>query len=158
MDSKFFKCCYYTTNIFQSLFLLAIRLYWGFLFFIGGYFKISNMAPFIDFFQQLGLSSSWAYVVAVTELVCGVLLFLGLLSRLSALVTAGIMLAAYISAHPLQLASFFTDPAYFFSAPPFSFMFASLVVLFFGPGVVSLDGFIKKKLIDDCCSRSKHKR
>lgn len=153
MDSKFFRTWYYATNIFQSLFLLIIRLYWGFLFFIGGYFKIANMGPFIDFFHQLGLSTTWAYTVAIAELVCGVLLFFGFLSRIAAAAMAVTMIGAYITAHPSQLASFFTDPAYFFSAPAFSFLFATLVVLFFGPGLVSIDAFIKRKLIDDCKKR-----
>lgn len=149
MDSKFFKCWYYTTNIFQSIFLLLVRLYWGFLFFIGGYFKIVNMAPFIVFFQELGLSTAWAYIVAIVELICGIFLFFGFLSRIAATATTLIMLGAYVIAHPAQFFSFFRDPAYFFSAPAFSFFFASLVILFFGPGLISIDALIKRKLIDD---------
>ncbi len=149
MDSKFFKCWYYTTNVFQSVLLLIIRLYWGFLFFIGGYFKVINMPPFIAFFQQLGLSTTWAYIVAIVELVCGILIFFGFLSRIAAAATTLIMLGAYVIAHPAQFFSFFRDPAYFFSAPSFSFFFASLVILFFGPGLVSIDALIKRKLIDD---------
>lgn len=149
MDSKFFKGWYYTTNAFQTLFLLIIRLYWGFLFFIGGYFKVINMMPFIDFFNQLGLSTTWAYVVAIVELVAGIFLFFGFLSRITAAVTSAIMIGAYLMAHPAQFFSFFTDPAYFFSAPSFSFLFASLVILFFGPGMLSIDAIIKRNLVKD---------
>lgn len=147
MDSRFFWCWYYTTNIFQSIFLLAVRLYWGFLFFIGAFYKIVNMPPFIDFMHQLGVSTTWAYVITLAELVAGILIFFGFITRLSAAGTTAIMLGAYIVAHPAQLLSFFTDPAYFFSAPPFSFLFASLAILFFGPGVFSMDGIVKRYFI-----------
>ncbi|MCH9633829.1 MAG: hypothetical protein S4CHLAM7_05630 [Chlamydiae bacterium] len=149
MDSNFFKCWYYTTNAFQSILLLIVRVYWGFLFFIGGFYKITDMAPFIDFMNQLGVSTTVAYLVTLVELIGGILIFFGFLSRIGAACTAVIMFAAYIVAHPAQFYSFFRDPAYFFSAPPFSFLFASLVVLFFGPGMLSIDAIFKRKLMED---------
>ncbi len=155
MDRKIFKCWYHTTNFFQSLLLLAIRLYWGFLFFIGGVYKLSNMEGFSSFFQQLGFSTGFAYTVAIFELCCGVLIFFGFLSRLAAICTTVIMFGAYIFAHPAQFYSFFTDPAAFFTAPSFSFLLASLVVLFFGPGLISIDALIKRNMIKkmEACSQ-----
>lgn len=149
MGRKIFKCWDTTNNVFQSFLLLAIRLYWGFLFFIGGMFKLGNMDSFSAFFNQLGLSSGLSYIVAILELACGILLFFGFLSRLAAACTTVIMFGAYIVAHPAQFHSFFNDPQFFFSAPSFSFLMASLIVLFFGPGLFSIDAIIKRKMMDD---------
>jgi putative oxidoreductase len=155
MESNFFRCWYYATNFCQSFFLLIVRLYWGFLFFMGAFFKLINMPAFIDFIGQFGMSGAWAYIITITELVCGVLIFFGFITRLSAAATAAIMLSAYIVAHPEQLLSFFRDPSYFFSAPPFSFLFASLVLLFFGPGGFSMDGILKKLCVAGSQSKKK---
>lgn len=169
MGRKIFKCWNTTNNLFQSLFLLSIRIYWGFLFFVGGVFKLANMDSFAAFFNQLGLSVGLAYAVTIFELLCGVLLFFGFLSRLAAAITTIIMFSAYIIAHPAQFHSFFNDPQFFFSAPNFSFLFASLVILFFGPGLFSIDAIFKRRLMnqdsskndsehhcDDHCEHHKH--
>jgi putative oxidoreductase len=149
MGRKIFKCWGTTNNLFQSLLLLAIRLYWGFLFFVGGVFKMSNMDSFAAFFNQLGLSVGLAYTVTILELICGILLFFGFLSRLAAAITTVIMFSAYIVAHPAQFHSFFNDPQFFFSAPAFSFLFSSIIILFFGPGLFSIDAIIKRKLMKE---------
>lgn len=158
MGSHFLHGCGRFWSLFQAIFLLIVRVYWGFLFFIGGYYKIIDMPPFIDFFNQLGLSTAWAYIITIFELVCGIFLFFGFFSRIAAGCTAVIMFGAYIMAHPAQFFSFFRDPSYFFSAPSFSFLFASLVVFFFGPGMLSIDGLIKRKMLGDCCNPKKKKR
>lgn len=147
MDSKIFRCWGYTTNFFQSIFLIAVRLYWGFLFFYAGMSKFSDMSNVIPFFQQLGLPAAVAYLIAAGELVCGILIFFGFLSRLAAICTTVIMLGAYVIAHPANFYSFFSYPPYFFTAPAFSFLMASLIVLFFGPGLFSIDAIIKCKLM-----------
>ncbi len=133
------------TGFWQSLFLLLIRVYWGFLFFIGGVYKVIHMAAFIVFLQQLGVYGFVSYFIAVFEVVCGVLIFFGLLTRWAAFVTSVMMLLAYIIASPDQFRSFFTDPNAFFSSKSFPYLFASLVLLFFGPGSASLDRMFRKK-------------
>lgn len=147
MDSKIFRYWGYTTNFFQSLFLLAVRLYWGFLFFYAGLGKFANMSQVVAFFNHLGLAGIFAYLVAIGEFVCGILLFFGLISRLAAACTTCIMLGAYLIAHPENFYSFFSHPPYFFMAPVFSFFIASLIVLFFGPGLFSIDALIKGHLM-----------
>lgn len=160
MGRKIFRCWDTTNNFFQSILLLAFRFYWGFLFFIGGVFKLGNMATFANFFHQLGLSTGVAYLVAIFELVCGILLFFGFLSRLAAACTTVIMFSAYIIAHPANFHAFFTNPQLFFSAPSFSFLLASLIVLFFGPGLFSIDALIKRRMMKDedsnCCGKGCH--
>ena len=147
MDSKLYNGAAVTGNFIQSLLLIVIRLYFGFLFFAGGYAKVTNMGPFVGYFQQIGLSTSLAYVVAILELICGILIFFGFLTRLASLVTSVIMISAYVVAHTAEFNSFFSDPSFFLSSKNFPYLFASLVLLFFGPGMISIDAILKRKMI-----------
>jgi putative oxidoreductase len=49
------------------------------------------------------------------------------------------MLVAYVTADREALTSVFTDPGKFYAADPYTFLFASLMVLIFGAGFFSLD-------------------
>ena len=46
------------------------------------------------------------------------------------------------SADREALGSIFSDPDKFYAAAPYTFLFASLLILFFGPGKFSLDTLI----------------
>ena len=83
-----------------------------------------------------------AHFVGSLECVGGALLFLGLGSRLVALPLTVNMLVAYITADREALLSIFSDPAKFYAADPFTYFFASLLILVFGPGKISLDAAI----------------
>lgn len=160
MDSKIFKSGSHSANLFQSIFLLAVRLYWGFLFFHSGFEKFMNMAEVIPFFQELGLSTTVVYLVSLGELVAGFLLFFGLFSRLAALCTTIIMIGAYTIAHPESIQGIISSPFYFITNPTFSFLMASLVILFFGAGLISIDAIIKCRKIKKqggggCCGSGK---
>jgi len=61
------------------------------------------------------------------------------LSRLTALVLTVNMIMAYVTADREALLSFFSDPDKFAAAAPYVFLVASLIVLIFGPGKISLD-------------------
>ena len=71
----------------QSPLLLAIRLYWGWQFFQTGYGKLMHISKVVGFFTSLGIPfpAFNAYFVSSLECVGGVLLFLGLGSRVIAL-------------------------------------------------------------------------
>jgi putative oxidoreductase len=56
------------------------------------------------------------------------------------------MLVAYWTADHEALLSVFSDPGKFYVADPYTFLFASLMVLIFGAGVLSLDALIVKRL------------
>src|SRR5262252_3933470 len=73
----------------------------------------------------------------------GILLFVGLASRLIALPLAFDMMVAYLTADREALGSIFSDPGKFYNADPFTFLLASLIILAFGPGWFSLDNIIK---------------
>ncbi|HTM18642.1 MAG TPA: DoxX family protein [Terracidiphilus sp.] len=125
----------------QSPFLLAIRLYWGWQFAQSGWGKLHRLDQVTEFFASLNIPMPHANAVMVSnlEFFGGVLLILGLASRLTGLVLTGNMLVAYVTADREALTSVFTDPGKFYAADPYTFLFASLMVLIFGAGFFSLD-------------------
>jgi putative oxidoreductase len=134
-------------NSLQSLFLLAVRLYWGWQFVQDGWGKLHNLDKVTDFFTTLGLPAPGvtAAFIGGLELVGGILLALGLASRLIALLLTGNMLMAYITADREALFSVLSDPDKFYGASPYTYLFASLIVLIFGPGKFSVDAWLAKK-------------
>jgi len=83
-----------------------------------------------------------AYFVSALEFGGGVLLILGLGSRLIALPLVIDMIVAYVTADREALFSIFSNPDKFTAAAPYTFLVASLIVLIFGPGRVSLDALL----------------
>ena len=125
----------------QSLLLLAVRLYWGWQFMQTGWGHITHINKVTEFFGTLNLPAphATAWFVSLLELVGGALLFLGLLNRLIAIPLTINMIMAYVTADREALTSIFSDPGKFYNADPYTFLFASLLVLVFGAGAFSLD-------------------
>ena len=73
----------------------------------------------------------------------GILLILGLASRLISVPLLINMIVAYITAEREAFTAFFSDSNKFFAADAFPFMLVSLLILIFGPGLFSLDALIK---------------
>jgi putative oxidoreductase len=132
------------TSSLQSVFLLAVRLYWGWQFAQSGWGKLHRIPQVIQFFSSLGIPApaANAWFIALLELVGGILLALGLGSRLLALLCVGDMLVAYITADREAFLSFFSAPDKFAAAAPFVFLIAWLIILIFGPGKISLDALL----------------
>ena len=132
----------------QSVMLLAVRLYWGFQFAQTGWGKLHNLVKITGFFGRLnipfpGLSAPF---VSTLEFVGGILLMLGLSSRPVALLLACNMFVAYWTADREALSAIFSDPGKFYAADPYTFLFASLMVLIFGSGLFAVDTLIAKRL------------
>jgi putative oxidoreductase len=125
----------------QSPFMLAVRLYWGWQFMQTGRGKLTNIGKVIHFFTDLGIPAPAlnAYFVSGLEFGGGLLLVLGLGSRLIALPLAIDMIVAYILADREALFSVISNPDKFTAAAPYTFLVASLLVVIFGPGKVSVD-------------------
>lgn len=125
----------------QSLLLLAVRLYWGWQLAQNGWGKLHNLSNVTQFFVSLGLPApgATALFVASFELVGGILLALGLFSRIAALGIAVDMIVAYLTADREALLAIFSDPGKFYVADPYTFLFAGLLILIFGPGKIALD-------------------
>jgi putative oxidoreductase len=132
----------------QSPFLLAIRLYWGWQFAQTGWGKMQNIAKITGFFTTLNIPfpAFSAHFISGLEFFGGVLLILGLASRLIGFLLAANMLVAYWTADHEALVSIFSDPGKFYVADPYTFLFASLMVLIFGAGALSLDALIRNRL------------
>ena len=128
----------------QSPFLLVVRLYWGWQFAQAGWGKLGNIGRVIHLYTNLGIPAPAfnAWFVSGLEFVGGILLILGLGARLIALPLAIDMIVAYLTAEREALLQFFSDPDKFIAASPFTFLMASLIVLFFGPGTISLDALL----------------
>jgi putative oxidoreductase len=125
----------------QSPLLLVVRLYWGWQLSQTGWGKLHSLPRVTEFFGSLGIPAPGptALFIAVVEFVGGILLALGCLSRMSSLVIAVDMIMAYVLADREALFSFFSDPGKFYNADPYTFLFAALLVLIFGPGKLSVD-------------------
>ena len=132
----------------QSLVLLVFRLYWGWQFFQTGLGKLRNLDHVTAYFTDLGIPAPGlnAAFVSGLETVGGLLLLLGLASRFIAAPLAFDMVVAYATAERQALMSLFSDPAKFIGADPFFFLLTSVLVLAFGPGAVSLDALIRRRL------------
>jgi putative oxidoreductase len=131
----------------QSPFLLAVRLYWGWQFAQSGWGKLHNLDNVTNFFVSLNIPFPHANAVMVSnlEFFGGLLLILGLWSRITGLVLTGNMLVAYITADMEALTSVFSDPGKFYAADPYTFLFASVLMLIFGAGAFSLDFLLERK-------------
>jgi putative oxidoreductase len=132
----------------QSPFLLSVRLYWGWQFAQTGWGKLHHIGNIASFFASLNIPfpAVSAHLIAGLELVGGILLILGLGSRLVGLLLAANMFAAYWTADREALTSIFSDPGKFYVADPYTFLFASLMVVIFGAGLFSLDAILGRRL------------
>lgn len=132
-------------NLLQAPLLLLIRAYWGWQFWQAGWGKLSDISKPIEYFTSLGvpLPVFTAHFIALLETGGGILLILGLGSRLIALPLVVDMVMAYVFGDREALGSIFSDPDKFYAAAPYTFLFASLLILIFGPGWLSLDTLIK---------------
>ena len=133
-------------NYLQSPFLLFVRLYWGWQFWQSGWGKLQDISKPIGFFTDLGIPFPVfnAWFVALLEAGGGILLILGLASRLISIPLVIDMVVAYITADREALKSIFTEPDKFYAAAPYTFLFASLLILIFGPGAFALDCLIAR--------------
>jgi putative oxidoreductase len=128
-------------NYLQSPFLLLVRLYWGWQFWQAGWGKLQDISKPIGFFTDLGIPFPVfnAWLVSSLECFGGIFLILGLASRLISIPLVIDMTVAYLTADRQALRSVFSEPGKFYGADPYTFWFAALLIMIFGPGSVSLD-------------------
>lgn len=132
----------------QSPFLLAVRLYWGWQLVQSGWGKLHHLDKVTEFFTSLNLPmpGTMAAFISCLEFFGGIFLAIGLLSRLTALALTVNMIMAYVTADREALFSIFSDPDKFYAAAPYTFLVASLIVLIFGAGKLSLDALLNRVL------------
>ncbi|HEY5893633.1 MAG TPA: DoxX family protein [Chthoniobacterales bacterium] len=133
-------------NWLQSPLLLVIRLFWGWQFMIAGWGKLTHLERTSGFFADLGipLPSFNAILAGSAECFGGILLLIGLASRFVSLPLIFTMIVAYVTSERESLNAIFSDPDKFVTAAPFLFLFASLIILAFGPGAISVDKLLSR--------------
>ena len=147
---KLYGGCARGLNLLQSPLLLAIRLYWGWQFAQDGWGKLTHLDKVTQFFASLSLPAPGlaALMVALVELIGGILFAFGIASRLTALVLFVNMTMAYLSV-PDDRTNFFhilSKPDDFYGAGPYTYWFASLLILIFGPGLFAVDALLRRWL------------
>ena len=137
LHNKFFSLVSYA----QTPFLLFVRLYWGWQLVESGWGKLHHLDKVTEFFTSLGLPmpGPTAVFISSLEFLGGILLALGLFSRLISLMLTVNLIFAYITADREALSSIFSEPDKFMAAAPFTFLCASLLILIFGSGKIAVD-------------------
>lgn len=129
----------------QSIFLLLIRLAWGYLFLTSGLGKLQHINSIGDYFFSLGIPFPLfnAHLVAWVETIGGACLILGFATRLVSVPLIFTMVIAMLTAHADAVINLINDPSEFLKQSPITYLFAALVVFIFGPGKVSIDQIIE---------------
>ena len=135
-------------NFVQSPLLLALRVYFFWQLFLAGKGKLSNIGKVSEWFTSLGipLPTLNAYFIGSLECFGSLLLIIGLASRPLSLLIVISMTVAYLAADFEAISSIFSDPDKFVKADPFPFLFTALIILVFGPGLLSIDALMKQIL------------
>lgn len=125
--------------------LLGIRLYWGWQFFQTGKGKLGNLEATTGFFTELGLPFPKlnAIMAGSTECFGGLLLLIGLFSRVISVPLICTMIVAYLTADLDAVKAIWSDSDSFVTAAPFLFLMAAVIVFTFGPGRYSVDDILK---------------
>ena len=132
----------------QNPLLLAIRLYWGFQFAQDGWRKLHNIDRVTTFFSSLNLPAPHmtAISVAMIEFVGGILLAVGIATRLTSLVLFINMTVAFWVAEKDAFLALLSDPNKFQAADAYTYWFAALLILILGPGLFAIDTLIARRL------------
>lgn len=132
----------------RPLFLLIIRLYWGWAFCTDGWGKFHHLDQVTQYFGDdlhIPMPKLNAILASATECGGGLLLLLGLGGRIVPVPLIATMVVAYLTAEKKALHAIFSDPDKFLGADPFLFLFAAVIIFIFGPGKLSLDALFAKK-------------
>ena len=145
---KFYRWLIALGSSLRSPVLLAIRFFWGWQFFLTGKGKLMDLARPTQFFESLGIPFPHAQAILAGSVECfgGLLLLVGLASRLISVPLMILLTVAYLTADIDRVRAIFSDPDKFVTADEFLFLFAVVIVFVFGPGAFSLDAFIGKNL------------
>lgn len=126
---------------------LLARVAVGWTFVLTGWGKLGDIGSVVEFFRELGIPypELQAPFVASVELVCGVLLVAGLMSRIAALPLIGTMVVAIATAQWPNVSSF--GDLYGLSEFLYIVIFAWIAAA--GPGPVALDTVVARAIERD---------
>ncbi|MGA2219974.1 MAG: DoxX family protein [Terracidiphilus sp.] len=133
-------------NWLQGPLLLAIRLYWGWQFAEDGWGKLTHLEKVSQYFATLNLPmpAQTALAVALIEFAGGILLAVGIGTRLVSLVLFVNMTVAFWTAEKDAFLGVLSSPDKFQAADAYNYWFAALLVLVLGPGWIALDTLVAR--------------
>jgi putative oxidoreductase len=133
----------------QWLAVLLVRASVGYMFAASGWGKLHKIGELVHYFESLGIpaASVQAPFVATLELVGGVALFLGLGTRVFGALLAGTMAVALVTAFLPDPKN--RDPANLFYLAEWLLIVILVWLTFAGPGKVSLDRLLRRRLAPD---------
>jgi putative oxidoreductase len=120
--------------------LLLARLSVGLLFVSTGWGKVHDLAKVTEFFTRLGIPAPGfnAVLVGYSELICGTLLVIGLVTRLATIPVAVSMVVAILTAKWSELHGLFDLVGF----DEFTYLCMLVVIAVLGPGGASLDALL----------------
>jgi putative oxidoreductase len=132
------------TKKLEGLVLLVARLTVGVLFVSTGWGKVHTLEKVTGYFHELGIPMAGfnAVLASFSELICGSLLVIGLVSRLASLPLIVVMIVAILTAKRGDLHGV-TD---LFGFVEWTYLVLLLVVAVFGPGLASADSILGRWL------------
>jgi putative oxidoreductase len=128
-----------TKNL-EGLVLLVGRLTVGVLFVSTGWGKVHNIEKVAGYFHELGIPAPGfnAVLAGYSELICGALLVIGLLTRLATIPLIITMIVALLTAKRGDVHNL-PD---LFGLVEWTYIPILLLIAVFGPGLVSVDAFV----------------
>ena len=120
------------------------RLAVGLLFVSTGWGKVHNLEKVTHFFEQLGIPAPGfnAVLVGYSELICGSLLVLGLVTRLATIPLIVSMTIAILTAKRAELHGLFDLVGF----DEFTYLCVLLMIAIIGPGAASVDHSLVRRL------------
>jgi putative oxidoreductase len=124
--------------------LLLGRLAVGLLFVSTGWGKVHDLDKVTHFFTELGIPAPHfhAVVVSFSELVCGSLLVVGLLTRLATVPLIVSMIVAILTAKRADLHGLFDLVGF----DEFTYLVVLVMIAILGPGSAALDTVVARRL------------
>lgn len=117
---------------------LLLRLVFGGLFIFHGYQKIQGYDQFVGMFDIIGIGSKLSLILVIfAEFFCGILVTVGLFTRLAVIPIFITMVVAYFVAHGKD--------TFDKKELPFLFMILAIVIFFTGSGRYSLDRVLQNR-------------
>lgn len=130
-------------NKLQDIPLLLMRFSVGYLFMVTGWGKLHTLDKVASYFNSINIPFPELNALLVANIECwgGLLLILGLMTRLISIPLAVTMVVAVFVAHISDINSL-KDLV---NELPWNLLIILIALIFFGPGKISLDKIIKSK-------------
>lgn len=129
--------------------MFLVRVIWGILFILEGWYKLSHIDSNVSFYSGLGIPfpEFMVYLSGLAEFLGGICMALGFLTRLAMIPLIITMIVALIAdpGHSAFLGHGSGQTETFLAQIPLVFLYACLTTLLYGPGKWSLDYKFKAK-------------